>query len=610
MYRALYRKWRPDTFDEVYGQEHIVKTLKREVESGKLSHAYIFTGSRGTGKTSCAKILAKAVNCLHPVNGNPCNECEICRGIDDGSLTDIVEMDAASNNSVDDIRELREEVLYAPVAAKYRVYIIDEVHMLSSSAYNALLKTLEEPPAHVIFILATTDIHKVIPTIQSRCQRFDFKRLSADKIVRRLQFIADKENVTLTDRAAHFIANISDGGMRDALSLLDRCLSLTDSIDEKIVSEAAGAASIEKLFEFSDYVASCDFSSAVSLISDLYGEYCDITNLCSGLLNHYRNLMIAKAINNCSGLIICSEDELKQFRASSEKYSMNKILECIDIILKASDSLKFASNKKIILEAAVIRMCSLADKYSAPVYAEENSRIEALENKLNELISLVSAGGTIAAPEKEEEAPTEVSVPEPVKEELPEKDEAPEPVVPSFNKKTEEKPEPEEEEEAGTDETETDEQDDEPIPGQVPWPGAEEAEEEKEEEPAPQPEVKAPEVPEVPAAPAQDTPFMLWPEIIEKIMKYNMPLYSVLVSTTAILRNGKIIIMTDNPTLKAFIVNNNYAQDLKRAIIEVTGKEMKAAISIVGEKSKQENKPNTPLDTLKNKINELKEQET
>lgn len=608
MYRALYRKWRPDTFDEVYGQEHIVKTLKREVESGKLSHAYIFTGSRGTGKTSCAKILAKAVNCLHPVNGNPCNECEICRGIDDGSLTDIVEMDAASNNSVDDIRELREEVLYAPVAAKYRVYIIDEVHMLSSSAYNALLKTLEEPPAHVIFILATTDIHKVIPTILSRCQRFDFKRLSADEIVRRLQFIADKENVTLTDRAAHFIANISDGGMRDALSLLDRCLSLTDSIDEKIVSEAAGAASIEKLFEFSDYVAACDFSSAVSLISDLYGEYCDITNLCSGLLNHYRNLMIAKAINNCSGLIICSEDELKQFRASSEKYSMNKILECIDIILKASDSLKFASNKKIILEAAVIRMCSLADKYSAPVYAEENSRIEALENKLNELISLVSAGGTISTPEKEEKTPAAVSVPEPVKEELPEKDEAPEPVVPSFNKKPEEKPEPEAEEEAGTDETEPDEQDDEPIPGQVPWPGAEEAEEEeKEEEPAPQPEVKAP---EVPAAPAQDTPFILWPEIIEKIMKYNMPLYSVLVSTTAILRNGKIIIMTDNPTLKAFIVNNNYAQDLKRAIIEVTGKEMKAAISIVGEKSEQENKPNTPLDTLKNKINEFKEQET
>ena len=225
MYQVLYRKWRPQVFTDVYGQEHITKTLMNAVDTGRVSHAYLFTGSRGTGKTTCAKILAKAVNCEHPVNGNPCNECASCRGIDDGSVVDVVEIDAASNNGVDNIRDLREETNYMPSSVKYRVYIIDEVHMLSTGAFNALLKTLEEPPEHVKFILATTEVHKLPSTILSRCQRFDFKRISPEDISSRLKYVAKQENIDLTDEGAMLIARVSDGGMRDALSLLDRCAS-------------------------------------------------------------------------------------------------------------------------------------------------------------------------------------------------------------------------------------------------------------------------------------------------------------------------------------------------------------------------------------------------
>ena len=308
MYQALYRKWRPKSFNDVYGQPHVTRTLQSQLESERISHAYLFTGSRGTGKTTCAKILSKAVNCLNPVDGNPCNECEICKGIDSGAILDVIEIDAASNNGVDNIRDLREEANFTPVNAKYRVYIIDEVHMLSIGAFNALLKTLEEPPSHVIFILATTEIHKLPATILSRCQRFDFKRISPEDITARLIYVSEKENVTLTENAAALIARIADGGMRDALSLLDRCFAMGNNIDENAVSSAAGIAGTIHLFSFSEYVAKGDFTSALKLVSKLHNEFCDIDSLCTELTLHFRNLMVAKTVKECDGLIVCSKD--------------------------------------------------------------------------------------------------------------------------------------------------------------------------------------------------------------------------------------------------------------------------------------------------------------
>ena len=253
-YQALYRKYRPQTFSDVVGQEHITETLKKELAEGKTVHAYLFTGTRGTGKTSCAKILAKAANCLNNNNGDPCLECESCLSIKDGENTDIVEIDAASNNSVDSIRELRDLISFAPSSSKYRVYIIDEVHMLTISAFNALLKTLEEPPQHVIFILATTEVHKLPATILSRCQRFDFRRIDNEKICERIQYIADKEGLTVTDDAATLIAAAADGGMRDALSILDLCASSSKNIDEATVESVCAMAGNDYLLELADCI--------------------------------------------------------------------------------------------------------------------------------------------------------------------------------------------------------------------------------------------------------------------------------------------------------------------------------------------------------------------
>ena len=271
MYLALYRKYRPRTFKDVISQQHITTTLTNQLKTGQVAHAYLFTGSRGTGKTSCAKILAKAVNCLHPVDGNPCLECEACRLIDEGA-SDIYEIDAASNNGVDDVRALRDEVMYAPINCKYRVYIIDEVHMLSIAAFNALLKTIEEPPEHVVFILATTEIHKVPATILSRCQRFEFRRIDPDDSAKRLMWVAEQEKVTLHEDAAYLISRISDGGMRDALSLLDQCISVSGDVTVQVVKECAGVAGKEHLFAFTDAVLEKNPAAALGIIDDLYQD--------------------------------------------------------------------------------------------------------------------------------------------------------------------------------------------------------------------------------------------------------------------------------------------------------------------------------------------------
>ena len=269
MYRALYRKWRPQRFEDVVGQRAIVTALKNQITAGRVGHAYLFTGVRGTGKTTCAKIFAKAVNCLHPEGGDPCGECEICKGIDNGSLLDVVEMDAASNNGVDDIRDLRDETAYTPSACQYKVYIIDEVHMLSTAAFNALLKTLEEPPAHVIFILATTEIQKVPATILSRCQRYDFTRIGPEDIARRVEYIAGEEKLELTSDGAELIARLADGALRDALSILDTCAGVTAKIDADVVRRMAGVTDRSYLFHISDALEAQDAAAALAQLAQL-----------------------------------------------------------------------------------------------------------------------------------------------------------------------------------------------------------------------------------------------------------------------------------------------------------------------------------------------------
>jgi len=541
MYLALYRKWRPASFDEVYGQPHITKTLKTEVATGRISHAYLFTGSRGTGKTSCAKILAKAVNCLHPVDGNPCNECEICRGIDNGSLTDVVEMDAASNNGVEEIRSLRDEVIYSPTVAKYRVYIVDEVHMLTQYAFNALLKTLEEPPEHVIFILATTDVHKVLPTILSRCQRFDFRRISSADIIRRLNVICERENITLTDDAANLIANIADGGMRDAISILDRCLAISDKITAEVVSSAAGVTSAENLFKFSSFIARSDFKSALLLVSELYANYCDVSVLSMRLLDHFRNIMVAKSVSNCADLIICSEDELASYRKRADEMSMAKILECIDILSKINNSVKEASNKRILLESALIKMCGVRD-------SELPQRTAPAEDK--------SPGPVVPVMPKKEPAP--IAAPAPEEDDTPPWEEAPAPEV----------------------------KEDAPVSAET----------------APPPAA----IPANDSGEYPDGPFGLWPEIKENLKNHDMALFAVLSETSAIIKNGKIVIQTSNAGLKDYIVSNNYASALKKSITDITGREMKAAVAVTGAEEKPEpDKDESPLSGLLSKINDF-----
>ncbi len=382
MYKVLYRKWRPQTFTDVVGQTHITETLMNEVRENRLAHAYLFTGTRGTGKTSCAKILSKAINCLHPVNGNPCNECEICRGIDNGSVMDVVEIDAASNRGIEDIRALRDESAFSPAQAKYRVYIIDEVHMLTIEAFNALLKTLEEPPEHVKFILATTEVQKLPSTILSRCQRFDFRRIESEDIADRLTYVCAHEDAQLTRDAAMLIARISDGGMRDALSLLDRCLSITRNVDASVVTDAAGIMNRSYLLNMARAFKEHDSSKALSLIDELHKSSCDAERLCSELTNYFRNILIIKTSKKPQDIIIATDEEIAELKDISSEFSPAEIFNILNILNEASSAVKRTQNKRIEAEMAVIKICApeMNSDSSALI-----SRIETLEKQLAQL---------------------------------------------------------------------------------------------------------------------------------------------------------------------------------------------------------------------------------
>lgn len=400
MYQALYRKWRPMSFDDVVSQSHITTTLKNQIASGKTAHAYLFTGSRGTGKTTCARIFAKAINCLNPKDGEPCLECDICKNADSGALADIIEIDAASNSKVDDIRELREGVIFTPEICKYKVYIIDEVHMLSAGAFNALLKTMEEPPPHVKFILATTEIHKVPATIVSRCQHFDFRRIRSEDIVARIMYIASQEGFVLHEDAAALIARLSDGGMRDALSLLDQCVAYSDEITIDTVSAAAGIAGRDYLFDMLEKIAQRDTAGTIEITDKLYGMSKDLKVLCGELLNQMRNVMLIKTIDNSTNLVVCLPEEFKRLSKLAETMDLDRILNIITILQQCSERFARAADKRIEFEMCMVRLCSdktlSMDSISNSGGAVQSSEINVLKNRIIKLENALKNGGQLA----------------------------------------------------------------------------------------------------------------------------------------------------------------------------------------------------------------------
>ena len=378
LYRVLYRKWRPKTFEDVTGQPQVTQTLKQELVAGRIAHAYLFTGSRGTGKTTCAKILAKAINCLNPIDGEPCGTCEICRGIDEGSVTDVVEIDAASNNGVDNIRMLREEAGFTPAMAKYRVYIIDEVHMLSIGAFNALLKTLEEPPAHVVFILATTEVHKMPATILSRCQRFEFKRISPDDSAQRLCYIAREEGADLDDEAALLIARLADGALRDALSILDQCIGVSNHVTTEVVCSTVGIVGREHLYQLVDAAASQNSAKALELIDQLYRGSKDMARLCEELSVYFRNMMLIKTMKDARAFIPVSEEEFQSLTKQALSLSLTAILHGLDTIQDALEKIYRGANARITFEMTMMQLCTPQLDTSAEALLR---RINALERK-------------------------------------------------------------------------------------------------------------------------------------------------------------------------------------------------------------------------------------
>ena len=517
MYRAFYRKYRPSTFTDVVGQEHITTTLENAVKTGKTSHAYLFTGSRGTGKTSCAKILAKAVNCINSNDGNPCNECEICKGIDSGAILDIIEIDAASNNGVDNIRDLREEANFTPANAKFRVYIIDEVHMLSIGAFNALLKTLEEPPAHVIFILATTEVHKLPSTILSRCQRFDFKRIPPEAIAERLKEVSVKENLQISDDGAMLIARIADGAMRDALSLLDRCSSHDGLIDSAAVASSAGLAGREYIFELCDCILQKDAAKALEVVNKLYNDSCDMERLITELTSHFRNLMVSKAVKNFQDMIICSQGEIEIIRQQSAKTTLATIMSCIDILTASASTMKQGANRRTSAELCIIRLCT----------PSLDGDLNAILRRLSELEAAVASGEiTVKA-----EDPAPVREPEVKEEKQPEPTKATEPVS-----------EPEKEE--------------------IPLP---------EPPPAPQEEQIVP----------QNTgtvPFDNWPEVLDMLYAKDKSLIAMLTGSSAFIHQGKYLLIKGSPVLELYLKTGDYSKTIKEAVTKITGKSYTLAV--------------------------------
>ncbi len=569
MYQVLYRKYRPAVFEDVAGQQHVTDTLRNELKLGRVHHAYLFTGSRGTGKTTCAKILAKAVNCLDLQNCDPCGKCENCRGIDSGEILDVVEMDAASNRGIDDIRGIIDEVAFAPAKAKYRVYIIDEVHMLSRDAWNALLKTLEEPPAHVVFILATTEVNKIPETILSRCQRFDFHRISPADISARLMHIAALENVTLSDEAALLISVIADGALRDAISLFDRCIGISSDVTAKVVRAAAGLASQGHLFELANCAVNKNVQKALEIIDSLYRDAKDMISLCEELEAHFRSLMLIKTVRNPRELVVMSDREFDAAVAEADYLTLSDIIYDMDILSRAHTRMKDSASVRTELEMAMVKLCAPElDHTDEAIYA----RVAALEKALRR----IEANGIKPAaptPVIEEPVTVEPQLPEPA-EELPaeaEQEVSAPPVA---------------EEESTPPETE-----EKPV-------------EEKQPSPPPQPAAQPPAARkpvDMDELYRNAKPFALWQEVVANIKNYSTALGSAFSEATAYESGDYLLIDTDYEIAFELLKQSDRRDDVRRVVQEITGKVYKLG------PYKQPKKEVTKDDVLDQFISKLKD---
>ena len=576
MYRALYRKWRPQRFEDVVGQRAIVTALKNQITANRVGHAYLFTGVRGTGKTTCAKIFAKAVNCLHPVNGDPCGECEICKGIDNGSILDVVEMDAASNNGVDDIRDLRDETAYTPSACKYKVYIIDEVHMLSTAAFNALLKTLEEPPAHVIFILATTEIQKVPATILSRCQRYDFTRIGPEDIARRVEYIAGEEKLELSPDGAELIARLADGALRDALSILDTCAGVTAKIDADVVRRMAGVTDRSYLFRISDALEAQDGATALAQLAQLRQQSVDVKRLTEELIAHYRALMLAALPGGQSLLSGVSPEEEALYLEKGPQLGQREAIRAIRALGSALEHMTRGSDQRIELELALFGLSEPPQQPQAVPVQAAPVRAAAQPAAPQPFASATAVQPFASAPTPQPPIPS-VPVVQPAAEPKPVKAE---PSVPSeisveqtLPVQTEELP---------------------PLPeeppvqqaGMLPWdePAAQAAQSAApvpaELEPVPQPEPPKPAptpvakpVPEKPQDAGQEGTalYPYWPQVVQQLQEKDPMLYTYLRKSKAYF-DGTRVLIDGGKTFRDFIRANKDSQRLiKKLIKDVSG---------------------------------------
>ena len=576
MYRALYRKWRPQRFEDVVGQRAIVTALKNQITANRVGHAYLFTGVRGTGKTTCAKIFAKAVNCLHPVNGDPCGECEICKGIDNGSILDVVEMDAASNNGVDDIRDLRDETAYTPSACKYKVYIIDEVHMLSTAAFNALLKTLEEPPAHVIFILATTEIQKVPATILSRCQRYDFTRIGPEDIARRVEYIAGEEKLELSPDGAELIARLADGALRDALSILDTCAGVTAKIDADVVRRMAGVTDRSYLFRISDALEAQDGATALAQLAQLRQQSVDVKRLTEELIAHYRALMLAALPGGQSLLSGVSPEEEALYLEKGPQLGQREAIRAIRALGSALEHMTRGSDQRIELELALFGLSEPPQQPQAVPVQAAPVRAAAQPAAPQPFASATAVQPFASAPISQPAIPSVPVVqpaaePKPVKAELSVPSEIP--VEQTSPVQTEELP---------------------PLPeeppvqqaGMLPWdePAAQAAQPaapvSAELEPVPQPEPPKPAptpaakpVPEKPQDAGQEGTalYPYWPQVVQQLQEKDPMLYTYLRKSKAYF-DGTRVLIDGGKTFRDFIRANKDSQRLiKKLIKDVSG---------------------------------------
>ena len=576
MYRALYRKWRPQRFEDVVGQRAIVTALKNQITANRVGHAYLFTGVRGTGKTTCAKIFAKAVNCLHPVNGDPCGECEICKGIDNGSILDVVEMDAASNNGVDDIRDLRDETAYTPSACKYKVYIIDEVHMLSTAAFNALLKTLEEPPAHVIFILATTEIQKVPATILSRCQRYDFTRIGPEDIARRVEYIAGEEKLELSPDGAELIARLADGALRDALSILDTCAGVTAKIDADVVRRMAGVTDRSYLFRISDALEAQDGATALAQLAQLRQQSVDVKRLTEELIAHYRALMLATLPGGQSLLSGVSPEEEALYLEKGPQLGQREAIRAIRALGSALEHMTRGSDQRIELELALFGLSEPPQQPQAVPVQAAPVRAAAQPAAPQPFASATAVQPFASAPTPQPPIPS-VPVVQPAAEPKPVKAE---PSVPSEISVEQTSP------------VQTEELP--PLPeeppvqqaGMLPWdePAAQAAQPAApvpaELEPVPQPEPPKPAptpaakpVPEKPQDAGQEGTalYPYWPQVVQQLQEKDPMLYTYLRKSKAYF-DGTRVLIDGGKTFRDFIRANKDSQRLiKKLIKDVSG---------------------------------------